>query len=166
MPHGCIAGAKTCRTAVAVSGVWVRYRCGRGDVVKMNRSRKATCRLCDRQIISTGVNFTGGNLVINLPDGVYMRGCKYCIVVAQSIPAVTTINAPVYFTIGADTAMYPLLRCNCNQATACQIRSRTQYSVCVDTTATGGSFRMLGKLPCAPSNALQSLPAVAEGDDA
>ena len=127
--------------------------------------RKAVCTLCNQQIISTAVDFTGGNLVINLPTGNYSRGCKYCIVVAQTIPATTTISAPVFFTIGAGDALYPMLRCNCNQATACQIRSRTQYSVCVTTTAAGGAFKMLGKLPCAPNNALQSIPApvAAEG---
>ena len=127
----------------------------------MARCKMAACRLCDDKILSTAVTFADGNLVIALPDGTYARGCRYCIVVAQAIPAETTIGAPVYFTIGADTTLYPLMRCDCNQATACQIRARTQYVVRVDTTATGGAFRALGKLPCAPDNALDSLPVAA-----
>lgn len=125
-------------------------------------SCKPICRLCDRLIISDSVTFTGGNLIIDIPTGSYGNCCKYCIVVAQTIPAATTINAPVYITIGgAATPLYPLDKCNCAQATACAIRTRTRYSVQVVTNATGGSFRLLGKLPCAPNNALASLPAPA-----
>ena len=127
----------------------------------MTRCKTAACKICDNKIISTAVTFTNGNLVIALPDGTYTRGCRYCIVVAQTIPTDATISAPVYLTIGADATLYPLMRCDCNQATACQIRARTQYTVCVDTTATGGAFRALGKLPCAPNNALDSLPVAA-----
>lgn len=122
---------------------------------------KPVCKLCNKLVISSAVTFTGGNLVINLPDGNYGNGCKYCIVVAQTIPAATTINAPVYITIGAGTTLYPLNKCNCAQATACSIRTRTKYSTIVHTTPTGGSFRLCGKLPCAPSNNLGSLPAPA-----
>ena len=51
---------------------------------------KPVCKLCDRLVISQAVTFTGGNLVINLPAGNYRNGCKYCIVVAQAIPATAT----------------------------------------------------------------------------
>ncbi len=61
---------------------------------------KPVCKLCDRLVISQAVTFTGGNLVINLPAGSYRNHEKYCIVVAQSIPNTTTINAPVFVTIG------------------------------------------------------------------
>ena len=134
------------------------------------RSCNRSCRLCDRIVISSAVTFTGGNLVINLPSGNYGDYGRYCIVVAQAIPATATINAPVYITIGTGTALYPLNKCNCAQATACSIRTRTRYPVRVITTATGGSFRLLCELPCAPNNALASLPAPAvtsaEGDPA
>lgn len=127
----------------------------------MSRCKRA-CRLCDRLIISSAVTFTGGNLIINLPAGSYANHCRYCIVVAQSIPAAATINAPVYVTIGTSPTLYPLQRCDCTQATACQIRTRTKYRVIVATTAAGGSFRLLDKTHCcAPNNALQSLPAPA-----
>ena len=119
---------------------------------------KSVCKLCNNLIISSAVTFTDGNLVINLPDGNYGNGCKFCIVVAQTIPATTTINAPVYITIGTGTALYPLNKCNCAQATACSIRTRTKYATVVHTTPTGGNSRLCGTLPCAPSNNLASLP--------
>lgn len=117
------------------------------------------CKLCPRLIISSAVTFTGGNLIINIPEGNYQRNCRYCIVIAQSIPATATINAPVFITIGTGTALYPLNKCDCTQATACAIRTRTKYPVTVSTTATGGSFRLCNKVCCASNNALQSLPA-------
>ena len=72
---------------------------------------KNVCKLCDKLVISSAVTFTNGNLVINLPAGNYGDGCKYCIVVAQTIPETTTINAPVYITIGTGTTLYPLNKC-------------------------------------------------------
>ena len=120
---------------------------------------KNICKLCDRLIISTAVTFTNGNLIINIPDGTYDANHKYCIVVAQAIPAATTISTPVVVTIGAGTTQYPLNRCDCVQATACAIRSRVKYAVCVKTTAAGGSFNIMGRLPCVPDNALASLSA-------
>ena len=77
-----------------------------------------SCRLCKNLIISQSVTFAGGLLVIKLPAGNYLKGCKYCIVVAQAIPAETTINAPVVVTVGDGTVQYPLTRCNCAQVTA------------------------------------------------
>ena len=67
------------------------------------------CRLCDRLILSQAVTFAGGTLTINIPAGSYNNGAKYCIVVAQAIPAATTINAPVVITIGSGTMQYPLV---------------------------------------------------------
>ena len=120
-------------------------------------SCKPVCKLCDRLVISQDVTFDGTNLVINIPAGSYADGCKYCIVVAQTIPAATTINAPVVVTIGDGTVLYPLTRCDCAQVTACGIRTRTRYSTRVVTTPTGGSFRLMGKTCCAPNNALLSI---------
>lgn len=71
-------------------------------------SCKNVCKLCDHLVISQAVSFTGGNLVITLPAGSYNNGEKYCIVVAQSIPEATTINAPVVIQIGTGTTLYPL----------------------------------------------------------
>lgn len=131
---------------------------------------KNVCKLCDRLIISQAVTFAAGTLTINLPEGSYANGCKYCIVVAQAIPVETTITAPVVVTIGDGTEEYPLVGCNCAQLVACQVRTRTKYAAKVVTTATGGSFRLLGKPNCAPNNALAAIdgtaPAAAGGDGA
>lgn len=127
---------------------------------------KTVCRLCDRLVISQAVTFAGGTLTINLPAGNYRNGQKYCIVVAQSIPDTATINAPVVVTIGTGTAQYPLTKCNCAQVTACGIRTRTRYSAVVVTTATGGTFRLLDRPACAPSNALESINGTAPAAEA
>lgn len=130
------------------------------------------CKLCDRLIISQAVTFDGTNLVINIPAGAYADGCKYCIVVAQAIPAATTINAPVVVTIGTGTVLYPVNKCDCTQATACSIRTRTRYPVRVETTPTGGTFKLLGRVCCAPNNNLTAIDgttpvvAAAGGDTA
>lgn len=125
------------------------------------------CKLCDRLIISQAVTFTAPNLIINLPAGAYQNCEKYCIVVAQAIPDATTINAPVFITIGDGTELYPLNRCNGVQATASGIRTRTRYATRVATTATGGAFRLLGKICCYPTDNLTSIdgtaPAAAGG---
>ena len=128
------------------------------------------CRLCDRLIISQAVTFTAPNLIINLPAGAYQNCEKYCIVVAQAIPDATTINATVFITIGDGTELYPLNQCNGVQATASGIRTRTRYATKVTTTATGGAFRLLGKICCYPTDSLTSIdgtaPAAAGGDGA
>ena len=120
-------------------------------------------RLCPNLIISTSVAVVTVNgvdtLLINIPAGTYRNGCKYCIVVAQAIPATATINMPVAISIGGvTTTVYPLTNACCAQVTACAIRTRTRYPVCVSTSATGGTFKVLSGLSCAPNNALASLP--------
>jgi hypothetical protein len=79
---------------------------------------------------------------------------------------------PVAISIaGVVTTVYPLVRCDCAQVTACAIRTRTKYPVIVSTNATGGVFKVLKGLSCAPNNALASLPVetaaavVANGGD-
>ena len=117
----------------------------------------------DKIIISQSVTFAGGNLVVNLPAGSYGNGCKYCIVIAQAIPAAATINAPVVITIGTGTEQYPLTNRCCAQVTACGIRTRTRYSTIVSTNATGGSFKLLGNTcPCpCPINNLRAIDGTA-----
>lgn len=122
---------------------------------------KSTCSLCKRLVISTAVAFTGGNLVITLPAGSYSNGEKYCLVVAQAIPDTVTINAPVVIQIGTGTELYPLTKCNCAQATVCNIRTRTKYTTRVVTSATGGTFRLTGRVSCAPSNVLSAIDGAA-----
>lgn len=123
---------------------------------------KTICKLCDKLVISQSVTFTAGTgLIVNLPAGAYANGQKVCIVIAQSIPAATTITAPVYITIGAGTEQYPLTTRNCAQVTACGIRTRTRYSTMVSTSATGGAFRMLGCPACSPDNRLTAIDGTA-----
>lgn len=123
---------------------------------------KNTCKLCKNLIISESVTFTAGTgLIINIPEGSYTDGCKYCIVVAQTIPAETTITAPVFITIGSGTELYPLNKCDCTQATACSIRTRTKYATRVETSATTGVFKLLGRVACAPNNNLTAIDGTA-----
>ena len=119
------------------------------------------CRLCNRFIISQAVTFADGTLTINLPAGSYNNGERYCIVIAQAIPAATTITAPVVITIGTGTEEYPLTNRCCAQVTAAGIRTRTKYATVVSTSATGGSFRMLGNPCCTPTNRLTAIDGTA-----
>ena len=119
-----------------------------------------TCALCNRLVISQAVTFADDTLTINLPAGSYAAGQKYCLVIAQTIPTTATITAPVVITIGAGTDTYPLVGCNCSQITACALRTRTKYPTIVSTNATGGTFKLLGKVCCAPNN---NLPAIDGG---
>ena len=118
-------------------------------------------KLCDRFILSQAVTFADGTLTINLPAGSYANGCKYCIVVAQAIPDTTTITAPVVITIGDGTVEYPLTNRCCAQITAASLRTRTRYAVVVATTATGGTFKMLGNPCCSPDNRLAAIDGTA-----
>ena len=125
-------------------------------------SCKNVCKLCDKLIISTAVTFTAGTgLVITIPAGSYNDGCKYCLVVAQTIPAATTINAPVFIQIGTGTELYPVNKCDCTQLTACGVRTRTKYSTKVETSPTSGIFKLLGKPCCQPNNNLRSIDGTA-----
>lgn len=123
---------------------------------------KTICRLCNKLVISQAVTFTAGTcLIINIPAGSYADGQKVCLVIAQRIPAATTITAPVFITIGTGTQLYPLNRCDCTQATACNLRTRTRYSTRVATSATGGTFKLLGRPCCSPDNSLTAINGTA-----
>jgi hypothetical protein len=123
---------------------------------------KNVCKLCDNLAISQSVVFTAGTgLIINIPAGSYSDCEKVCIIVAQSIPAATTITSPVYISIGEGTELYPLTRCDCSQVTACGIRTRTKYSTRVATSPTGGTFKLIGKASCTPNNNLTAIDGTA-----
>ena len=124
-------------------------------------SCKPICKLCDKLIFSQAVTFATGTLTVNLPAGSYQNGCKYCVVIAQTIPTTATIAAPVVFTIGTGTETYPLVNRCCAPVIACGIRSRTRYSVVVATDAAGGTFKMLGKPCCSPDYALPAIDGTA-----
>lgn len=123
---------------------------------------KNNCKICPNIVISSAVTFADGTLTIDLPANSFRDGQKLCLIVAQTIPAETTITAPVVITIGGDaTVTYPLVKCDCAAVTACAIRTRTRYPLRVNTSATGAVFKVLGGLSCAPDNALTSIPAPA-----
>ena len=125
-------------------------------------SYKYTRRLCDRLILSSAVTFADGTLTINIPAGSYSNRERYSIIVAQTIPAETTITAPVVVTIGDDTTEYPLVNCDCTTVYAYSINTRTRYSVMVFTDISSGVFKLLGRLPCSRcSDNLAALPAPA-----
>jgi hypothetical protein len=107
---------------------------------------KNICKLCDKLIISTAVTYNAPNLQISIPEGCYYNCEKYCIVVAQSIPDETPVDAPVVISIVNGTETYPLTTCDCRRVTARAIRSRTKYSTVVKTDSTGGAFKLLGSL--------------------
>lgn len=122
------------------------------------------CKLCDRLVISNSVTLITvdgvDTVVIDIPDGCYENCDRYCLVIAQTIPTTATIVAPVAISIGGDTTtVYPLVRCDCAQVTACAIRTRTRYPLRVSTTPTGGVFKVLRGLSPCPDNNLRSLPA-------
>lgn len=129
-------------------------------------SCKPVCKLCRRLVFSQSVTFADGNLVVNLPAGAYNNGEKYCIVIAQSIPAAATINAPVVVTIGTGPEQYPLTNRCCAQVTACGIRTRTRYSAVVSTSPTGGTLKLLGQTCPYPSNNLASIDGTAPSEPA
>ena len=122
------------------------------------------CHLCDNLIISSAVTFDAGTntLIVDLPAATYYNHKKYCIVISQAIPAETTLNAVVSISIGGDTTtLYPLVKCNCQQVTACNIRTRTRYSTVVATNTISGVFRLTGPIGCAGTEVLASLPVPA-----
>lgn len=127
---------------------------------------KNNCKICDRLVISTSVTVAavGGvdTVLIDIPAASYNDCQRLCLVIAQTIPDTATINAPVAITIGGDTTtVYPLVRCDCSQATACAIRTRTRYPLRVSTNATGAVFKALRGLSCCPDNRLQAIPSPA-----
>lgn len=120
-------------------------------------SCKNVCRMCNKLVISQAINFADNTLIVDLPAGSYQDGCKYCIILAQTIPQTATIGSNVVFTIGGGTVQYQLVNRCCRPVTACGVRTRTKYSVVVQTTATSGVFKMLGNPACSPSNNLTAI---------
>lgn len=119
------------------------------------------CRLCDKFILSTAVNFDSATneLIIGLPANAYGNCQKYCIVIAQSIPESTTINAQVVFSIGTNPTRYPFVNCNCTPIYASQVRTRRIYSTRVNTAVNEGVFKYIGKC-CLPSNATTTINSI------
>lgn len=108
------------------------------------------CRLCPKFIISNSIvfNATVNQLIVDLPAGNYGNCTKYCIVLAQSFPTDTTINAQVVFTIDGDaTVGYPFLNKDCTPVLASQVRTRRLYPVRVNTGISTGAFKYIGDCP-------------------
>lgn len=99
-------------------------------------------------VFSQEVTFADNALIINLPQQAYENREKYCIVVAQEIPAETTISASVVITIGDSDTQYPLVNSNCTNVSACQIKTRTRYATRVFTNIQSGVFKLLTNLNC------------------
>lgn len=120
-------------------------------------------RLCRNVILSDSVTFEDPNLLINIPAGSYNNGQRYCLVIAQDIPVDTTIAASVGITIGDDTdTIYPLVNCDCTNASACDISSRSVYPCVVRTNIQSGVFKLLDNIGCCNRcgsfNAAPSIP--------
>ena len=118
------------------------------------------CKLCRKIVLSQNITFNGTSLVVNLPENSYGNCQNYCIILAQSIPDTTTINAPVVFSIGTGTVEYPFVNCDCTPIYASQVRTRHKYKVRVNTAVNDGVFKYIGDC-CLPSNATtvaQSIP--------
>ena len=118
--------------------------------------------LCNHLVFSQSVTFENNTLIVNLPQNSYENKEKYCIVIAQDIPAETTIVAPVVITIGSSATQYPLVNSNCTNVSANQISSRTRYATRVFTNIQSGVFKLLSNLNCyncrCSSGAAPSLP--------
>lgn len=131
----------------------------------MSNCIRRDCSLCKNLVISTSVTVVTvdgvDTLVIDIPaGGCYCNGNKICLVVAQTIPTTATINQPVAISIGGDTTtVYPIVRCDCAQATACQLRTRKKYPLRISTNATSAVFKSLGGLSCCPTYQLNAIPA-------
>lgn len=121
------------------------------------------CRLCRNIVISTSVTVVTvdgtDTLVIDIPSGFYPDCRRVCLVVAQTIPTTATIAMPVAISIGGDTTtVYPIVNCDCSQVTACAIRTRTKYGLCISTSATSAVFKSLKPLTCYPAPTLEVIP--------
>lgn len=119
----------------------------------------SNCKLCSRSIISQAITFDGTNLVVNLPTNNYGNKQKYCIILAQSIPDTTTINAPVVFTIGTGTVQYPFVNNDCTPILASQVRTRRVYRTKVNTGVNDGVFKYVGDY-CLPSNSTTLIDSI------
>ena len=122
------------------------------------------CRLCRNIVISTAVTVVTvdgtDTLVIDIPAGFYPDCRRVCLIVAQTIPTAATIAMPAAISIGGDTTtVYPIVNCDCSQVTACAIRTRTKYGLCISTSATSAVFKSLKPLNCYPTETLATIPA-------
>ena len=105
-------------------------------------------QLCNNLIISSDVTFAGTTLAINIPAGSYSTCRSYALVIAQPLPATTTISANVVITIGEDATTYPLVNCDGTNVNAYQLGYRTVYPVKVRTNVQSGVFQLQNRMGC------------------
>lgn len=119
------------------------------------------CRLCDKLILSTAINFDSENnqVVVALPENSYGNCQKYCIVLAQNIPTSATINSQVVFSIGSNATRYAFVNKDCTPIFASQIRTRRIYPTRVNTAVNTGVFKYIGSC-CLPSNAITTINSI------
>lgn len=122
-----------------------------------------SCNECPNKIFSNSVTIVtvGGvdTLVIDIPAQQLKDGYRGCLVIVQNIPTAATIGMPVAISFGGNTAtVYPVATCSCAQVTACMLRTRRRYPFRVATNATGGTFKILKHLSCAPNINLAAIP--------
>ena len=127
-----------------------------------------SCCECRRKVYSTGISVVTvdgtDTLVISVPQQSFNNCQRGCLVLIQSIPTTATISMPVAIGIGADTTtVYPLVNKCCEQVTACSLRTRCRYPFAVETSAIGGTFKILKNLSCAPNNSLTAIPVTTGG---
>ena len=117
--------------------------------------------LCSHIVISNNVTFEDEQLLINIPDGRYENGEKYCLVIDQPIPTDTTIAALAAITIGEDTTTtYPLVNPNCTNVLASGLQYRGRYATRVFTKIAEGVFKLLSPLTssCSCCNSESYIP--------
>lgn len=110
---------------------------------------KNICRMCNRLVVSVSITVAAGEMIITLPEGTYLHGEKYCLVLAQPIPVdalPTDAGLPVVIQVTGDAAEYPLLDRNGIQVTAGELRTRTRYATRVFESLTTSAFKLIGCL--------------------
>lgn len=124
-----------------------------------------SCNECPRKVFSDSVTVVTvddvDTLVVDIPQQSFRNCQRGCLVIIQNIPLAATIAMPVAISIGGvTTTVYPVVSCDCSQVTACALRTRRRYPFVVSTTPTGGVFKILRNLSCAPDNNLATIPVV------
>ena len=122
-----------------------------------------SCNECPRKVYSSSVTIVTvdgvDTLVIDVPQQTFRNCQRGCLVITQTIPTTATIATPVAISIGGvTTTVYPVVDCNCMQVTVCALRTRRRYPFKVSTSITGGTFKILKNLSCAPDNTLSVIP--------
>lgn len=125
-----------------------------------------SCNECPRKVYSASVTVVTvdgiDTLVIDVPQQSFRDCERGCLVIVQNLPLTATIAMPVAISIGGNTAtVYPVLDCKCDVVTACMLRTRRRYPFRVAVNATGGTFRILKNLSCAPDVNQNTIPPVA-----